>query len=117
MPVESSLFVICSAVYATLAALIAIQARQRTTFLLAGACLVTSGWAGAAAVWPEADLDGIAGAADLARALTWYGFILHLYSRSAAGPYLRAFTAVAVVALALGVLATTQIYLGQPHPI
>src|SRR4051794_28176174 len=99
MPVEPSLFVVCSAVYATLATLIAIQARQSTTLLLAGACLVTAGWAGTAAVWPEANLDGITGAADLVRALTWYGFILHLYRRFAVGPYVRAFTAVGIVAV------------------
>ena len=119
MQVEPFLFTICSAAYATLATLIAIQARQPTNFLLAGSCLITAAWAGLAAVWPEADLDGVTGMVDLLRALAWYGFILYLYMRSAAGPKLqvRAFSAVAGLAGLLGLLLAAQVYFGQRHGI
>ncbi|MBV8915752.1 MAG: PEP-CTERM system histidine kinase PrsK, partial [Acetobacteraceae bacterium] len=117
MQLEPSLFVICSAAYATLAVLIAIQARQSTNLLLAGACVITAAWAGTAAIWPEGNLDGITGVVDLVRAVAWYGFILHLYVRSAVGPRLqvRAFSAVGGGAAALAVLLAVQAYLGQVH--
>src|SRR4051812_2139846 len=118
MQLQPSLFVICSAAYATLAVLIAIQARQRTNLFLAAACLVTAAWAGVAAVQPEANLDGITGVVDLVRALAWYGFILHLYTRSTVASIgqVRAFGAVWAGAAALGAFLAFQAYIGESHP-
>jgi putative PEP-CTERM system histidine kinase len=104
MELNSYLFVVCSATYATLSALIAIQARQRTNVLLAVCCAVTAVWAAAAAAWPHSALDGANGLLDLLRVLIWYCFLLHLYQRSEAGSawQVRAFAAVALGAVALG---------------
>ncbi len=119
MPTSVLLFVVCSAVYATLASLIAIRARQRTNWLLAACCMVTAVWAGSAAFWPEADIGGVPGALDTFRAVAWYGFILHLYRRSAIGPRVqsRVFSAVGWGAALLGLILVAQLYLGDEQPI
>lgn len=119
MPAGLFLFVVCSAVYATLASLIAIQARQRTNWLLAGCCLVTAVWAGSVATWPSSDIADVPGALDILRALAWYGFILHLYRRSTTGPRVqfRAFAAAGCAAALLGVLSVIQGYLAPAEPV
>ena len=72
----------CAVVYLALAGLILLQARRsRTGLLLAGAGLLTAGWAAAAAVTGR-PLQGGAGGLDLLRSLAWYGFVLHLYRRA-----------------------------------
>ena len=76
------IFPACAAVYAILALLIAIQARHATNWMLAGCCLVTSGWAAAQFAWPGNSLDGVPGVFDLLRAGAWYFFLFHLYRRS-----------------------------------
>ena len=72
---------ICAASYALLCGLIAWQAPVRSGWMLAACCAVTSAWAGASAVLPGPAFSGLPGALDLARALAWFGFILHLYRR------------------------------------
>lgn len=107
MELNSYFFLVCSATYATLSALIAIQARQKTNVILAVCCAVTAVWAGAAAVWPEPALDGASGLLDLARILIWYVFLLYLYRRSGAGSARQVWTfaAVAIGAAGLGLLS------------
>ena len=119
MTLQSFLLVICAAAYATLASLIAIQARQRTNWILAACCLVTAAWAGSAATWPELTLDSPRWQLDFLRALAWYGFILHLYRRSVVGPrqQMRAFTGIAFAAALLGLVSAIQSHLGHAHEI
>ena len=107
MELNSYLFIVCSATYATLSTLIAIQARRRTNVLLAVCCGVTAVWAGAAAAWPQPALNGPSGLLDLVRILIWYCFLLHLYQRSEAGSarHVRAFAAVALGAAAVGLFS------------
>src|SRR6185312_14978468 len=59
------------------------------------------------------------GVMDLVRALTWYGFILHLYSRSAVGPgvQVRAFTAIWAAGAILGLISAVQSYLLPGHAV
>lgn len=115
---ELYLFIFCSATYATLAAFIAIQARDRSNVLLALCCLVTAAWAGSAGFWPEADLGSITGPLDLVRALAWYVFLLNLYRRSAArSDGLRhAFTAIAVCAAVLGAISVSYGVFAREQP-
>ena len=115
------IYVVCAAVYTTLASLIAIQARSRTNWLLAACCLVTAGWAVAAAVgtstvWPDPESNSISATADLIRALAWYGFVLHLYFHSGIGsrPQRGAFVALGVAAVMLGVASVAQQHFAPP---
>ena len=97
----------CAALYAVLAIVISVRARHRTGLFLGLCCLVTAGWAITAMVAATEPLGGPAGAADLLRALFWYGFILHLYRRSvpARGGMGSAFLAVGAVAVAVSAYA------------
>jgi len=71
----------CAAVYVILPSLIAMRSRHRTGLLLVACCLVTAAWAAArAASLPDA-WRGVPDALDYLRALSWFGFVLHLYGR------------------------------------
>ncbi len=100
------LFVACAATYLVLGLLIAARAPQVTGLILAGACLVTAGWAVAMVVSPGSVLTGVPGTLDLLRALGWYGFMLHLYRRSMPekGRAGTAFTLAGAVAAAMAVV-------------
>src|SRR5271165_1003939 len=76
----------CAVLYAALAALVLMRrSPSRTAIWLAGACLVTAGWAAAVALTAWNDpTGGVAGWLEVARSAAWYGFILHLYRRSVA---------------------------------
>ncbi len=76
------LFGLCAVTYLALALVIGVQARHSTGFLLAFCCLVTAAWGFVSLFWPGNTISGLAGAADLARGVCWYGFVLHLYRRS-----------------------------------
>lgn len=107
MELNSYLLLVCSATYATLAFLIAVQARKRTNVILAACCGLTSVWAATGAVWPLSTLGGSTGLLDLTRILAWYLYLLHLYQRFGVGSrwQVRSFTAVAVGAFVLGALS------------
>lgn len=102
------LFGTCAVVYAMLCGLIAWQAPKRGGWLLPGCCAVTAGWAAISAALPGNGFTGLPGALDLARALAWFGFILHLYRRyvpageDSAG---RAFTLIGSAAVPLAAAA------------
>ena len=81
MSTTQILFGACAAVYVLLPSLIAAQARHLTGWLLVASCLVTAAWAATNAVPLPQGWDGLPGAFDLLRALSWYGFVLHLYRR------------------------------------
>ncbi len=106
----TALYGVCAAVYGLLAALVLFQARLgRTGWLLAGCCIVTAAWAAWAAIMGDMQLNGVAGSLDLARALCWYGFILHLYRRSVpeggqAGVAFRTMGFIALLVIAVGSL-------------
>ncbi|HEX4259555.1 MAG TPA: XrtA/PEP-CTERM system histidine kinase PrsK [Acetobacteraceae bacterium] len=120
--VTAGLYALCAAVYAALAALILVQARRsrrhgrageparrsRTGLLLAGACAITAIWAVTIAWEPSASgPGGLAGALELANAVAWYGFVLHLYRRGIEGDRVlgRAFATMGLIAvLVLGVM-------------
>ena len=106
------LFWLCAGVYCLLALVIAARARRVTGWMLAGCCLLTAAWAAAAAVQPGEGLGGVSGALDLLRALAWYGFILHMYRRSA-GPGSGGALAFMVVGL-LGCAAAAWAVLDGP---
>ena len=101
------LYGLCAALYGSLGLIIVLRARHLTGILLGGCCMVTAGWALTVMLTAKEPLGGPAGAADLLRALCWYGFILHLYRRSvmASGSTGRAFLAVLGAAAALSVYA------------
>ena len=86
MELNAYLFIVCSATYATLSALIAIQARGRTNLVLASGCGVTALWAACSAVWSQPTLQGAAGLLDLIRLSVWYYYLLHLYRQSEIAP-------------------------------
>ena len=93
----------CSAAYGTLCIFILIQARQRTNFLLASCCAVTSFWAGLGSVWPDGSFSGVIGAVDLARMIAWYVYLLCLYTRTeiATRWHVRGFVGIAILATLL----------------
>jgi len=97
----------CAALYTVLAVVIGARAQNRTGLLLGLCCLITAGWALTVVVAGDEPLGGPAGAADLLRALAWYGFVLHLYRRSVPvrGGMGSAFLAVGAVALAVSAYA------------
>jgi putative PEP-CTERM system histidine kinase len=83
------LHALCAVLYAALAGLVLLRGSpSRSGALLAAACLVTATWAGAVAVTASGDptsgdpTGGVTGWLEVARAVAWYGFILHLYRRS-----------------------------------
>ncbi len=83
VPAIILLHIACAAIYGVLVALILLHARLSPTgLILAGASLVTAGWAIAVAVHWSDPATGAAGWLELARSLAWYCFILHLYRRS-----------------------------------
>ena len=104
------LYGVCAVVYSLLAGLVVVQARFRRTGLwLAACCAVTAAWAVSAAAAGEIQLAGVSGSLDLARALCWYGFILHLYRRSVpdgsqAGTTFRTMGLIALLVVASGLL-------------
>ena len=104
------LYGVCAVLYGLLAGLVAVQARfGRTGLWLSACCAVTAVWAASAAFVGEVQLTGATGGLDLARALCWYGFILHLYRRSVpdtaqAGTTFRTMGLVALLMVGSGVL-------------
>ena len=100
----------CATTYATLFILILGQARVGSNRLLAFCCLSTSAWSMATVIWPQAVMNGIGGSVDTARMLSWYIYILDLYRRSDVAPirHIRAFYAIAVGALFLGLATMVQ---------
>ena len=115
---NSYLFIVCSATYATLSALIAIQARKWTNLLLATCCAVTAVWAGGFAVAPQPTLLGATGLLDVTRVLAWYVYLLHLYQRFCIGSrwQIRAFSGVAVAAAVLGLISAFPNGTGGQEP-
>ena len=104
------LYGVCAVLYGLLAGLVAVQARfGRTGLWLAACCVVTAVWAASAAFVGEVQLTGATGGLDLARALCWYGFILHLYRRSVpdntqAGATFRTMGLIALLVVGSGLL-------------
>ena len=92
----------CALLYGVLTLLIlARQPRSRTGAWLAGACLITTIWCAAMAAAWQTPFTGAPGWLELARSATWYGFILHLYRRSATAPHqlTSAFTTMGLLAV------------------
>jgi putative PEP-CTERM system histidine kinase len=83
---NGSLYGICAAAYAALAAFVLLRARNNPSrrFLLA-AVLFTLLWAGAGAVSGGGPFAGVTGTLDLLRLAAWYGVTLHLYRRFVPG--------------------------------
>ena len=104
LPAMAILHGLCAALFLVLAALILLKRRQsRTGFYLAAAALVTAAWAASVAIWWHTPLGPVPRWLELARAVAWYGFILHLYrlgvgSRTALTPV---FVTMGLVALLL----------------
>lgn len=112
----------CALIYIALAGLVlARRSNSRTGTWLAVACLMTAAWAGAVAWdWRSHDWQfpsgqfpsgqfpsgqpygrGLSGWLELARSVTWYGFILHLYRQTitAHRQLSQAFTTMGLLAL------------------
>jgi putative PEP-CTERM system histidine kinase len=78
----------CTVLYAALAALVvARRPLSGTGIWLAVACLVNAAWCVAVAIDWQDPVTGVPGWLELARSAAWYGFILHLYRRSAREPH------------------------------
>ena len=119
MPTEQVLFGACAAAYLVLPACIAVRSRHRTGWLLVACCLVTAAWAGINAVPPSPrSWQVLPDALDYLRALSWYGFVLHLYGRFVpSGRAGRAFAAAGVVAaLAAAAAVAMENRYGVPRP-
>jgi putative PEP-CTERM system histidine kinase len=83
-PVAVLLHAVCAAVYGLLAALaLARPPLSRAGAWLTLACLATTGWAAAVAASWHMPLGHLPAWMELGRSAAWYGFILHLYRRSA----------------------------------
>jgi putative PEP-CTERM system histidine kinase len=78
MPVATILLAACAVVYALISLWIAVLRSRAPARLLAACCLVTAGWAAQGAL-SDTSTPGIDGAADLVRALAWFGFVFFLY--------------------------------------
>jgi putative PEP-CTERM system histidine kinase len=113
------LHALCAIVYGVLCALIlAHRPWTRTPAWLALACFTTALWALAVAVFHSEPVTGLPGWLEMARAATWYCFILHLYRRSVAarGQLMQAFATMGLLALlVLGGLTLTNL-LESPTP-
>ena len=127
MPTEQVLFAACAAAYLVLPACIAMRSRHRTGLLLIACCLLTAAWAAVRAVppppngWhalPVESWRALRDALDHLRALSWYGFVLHLYNRFVpSGPTGRAFAAAGVAAvLAAAAAVVMEGRYGVPRP-
>jgi putative PEP-CTERM system histidine kinase len=99
-----------AAIYLVLAVGIAWRTRRRTPLLLAACCLVTSAWGVAGLLVPGS--IGVAGSADLVRALAWFGFLFFLYHGAQLGQRLHE-VGFALAGLAAAVLGAAAI-LGAP---
>lgn len=80
LPAMAIMHGMCAAVFVVLAALILFQRHQsRTGLYLAVASLITAAWAASVAISWQIPLAPVPRWLELARAVAWYGFILHLY--------------------------------------
>ncbi len=108
----------CAAAYLALPAFIAARSRHRTGLLLIACCLGTAAWAAARAVPSPEGWHALPDALDHLRALSWYGFVLHLYNRfvpsDRTGHAFAAAGAVAVLAAAAAVAMEGRY--GVPRP-
>lgn len=99
MSITPLLFGACAAAYVLLPALIVVRSRHLTSCLLAACCLVTAAWGGANIAPLPFGWNGLPGTLDLLRALSWYGFVVHLYRRFVRSDRTaRAFMAVGLIA-------------------
>jgi putative PEP-CTERM system histidine kinase len=102
IPAIAILYGGCAVLYGLLTALIlARQPVGRTGAWLAGACVVTAMWCTAVAIGWRTPFAPLLGSLELARSAAWYGFILHLYRRSATAPHqlTSAFTTMGLLAM------------------
>jgi putative PEP-CTERM system histidine kinase len=107
----------CSVVYALLAALLlARPPLSRTGAWLAFACMATAAWAATFALAWRPAFGPLASSLQVARSAAWYGFILHLYRRSAGSSdqVSNAFKTMGL--LALLVLGSTSLLEWFPGP-
>ena len=90
--VTAALHAACALIYGFLAALIVIDHRRAgfpghtTAIWLATACAVTAAWAGSVALVWDSGYFGLSAWLELARSVSWYGFILHLFRQSVSAP-------------------------------
>jgi putative PEP-CTERM system histidine kinase len=78
----------CAVLYAVLAVMVlARQPRGSAGVWLAVACIVNVVWCVSVAINWRDPFVGATGWLELARSAAWYGFILHLYRRSATAPH------------------------------
>jgi putative PEP-CTERM system histidine kinase len=118
MPTKQILYGACAAAYLVLPGFIALRSRHLTGSLLIACCLVTAAWAGANAVPPPEGWHVLPDALDYLRALSWYGFVLHLYNRFVPSGRTRdAFAAAGVAAVLAAVAAVVfEGRYGVPRP-
>jgi putative PEP-CTERM system histidine kinase len=95
----------CAAIYCALGGVIVWRTRRQAPLLLAACCLVTSVWGVFGLVMP--DSIGIAGGADLMRAMAWFGFLYFLYHDAQLGRPLHelGFVLAGLAAAAMGAAA------------
>jgi putative PEP-CTERM system histidine kinase len=98
----------CAMTYGFLSVLILVHHRRRgarggTGIWLAVACIATAIWGASVALLWRGQLAAIPDWLELARAVAWYGFILHLYRQSVTAPrqMRQAFTTMGLLALLL----------------
>jgi putative PEP-CTERM system histidine kinase len=118
VPAIASIHTCVGMLYALLGSIILLRQHQSVTGrLLGAACGMTSVWAFSVAWFWHNPLIGIPGWLELARAVAWYGFILHLYHRSVTvhRQMMQVFAAMGLVAVMLVVgLPLYDIVTGQP---
>lgn len=116
--VTQVLFGTCSAVYVLLPLVIAWRSRHLTVWLLVTCCLVTAAWSFTYVVPLPENCASLSSALDLLRALSWYGFVLHLYRRfvqpDQTGP---AFMVIGIAAITVAaVAAAVEWKVGMARP-
>lgn len=106
MELNSYLFVICSATYATLAFFIAIQSKHVSNFVLSSCCGLTAVWSAASVVLTYPPMEGPLGLLDLIRLTSWYSYLLLLFRKTeiSARWHLYGFGTVACGTLILGAM-------------
>lgn len=124
MDLNSYLFIVCSATYATLALLIAIQSRNRSNLALSACCGVTALWSASSVIPQLPPMEGTLGFIDLLRLTSWYLYLLLLYKIADVGArwHIYGFGLIAAFTLLLGsiyiaVTAGTQPYSVYSPPV
>ena len=106
MELNSYLFIVGAATYATLAVLIAAQSNHRANLALSACCGITGAWSAGSVIFQQSPMEGPLGFLDLLRLTSWYLYLLLLYRRADVGArwHIYGFGAVATCTMFVGAI-------------